>query len=156
MTIERVIGRLLKAREETLAVAESCTGGLIAHLITNVPGSSRHFKLGVVAYSNSSKTEFLGVDPGVLKKYGAVSGAVARAMAEGVRRLGRTTYGIGVTGIAGPTGGSKSKPVGTVHIAVAGPHGTRGKKYFFPRDRGTFKLFAAHTALHKLRQLISG
>lgn len=155
-SIEKVIGHLLTVRKETVAVAESCTGGLIANLITNVPGSSAYFERGMVTYSNRSKSELLGVDSQLIKKSGAVSGEVARAMAEKVRKSAKTSYGIGVTGIAGPTGGSESKPVGTVHIVVAGPKETKEKKYFFPHDREWFKLLAAHTALHKLRRIIQG
>lgn len=152
--VERAIGRLLRKRKKTLAVAESCTGGLIAHRITNVPGSSDWFEQGVVAYSNRSKAALLKVDPKLIARHGAVSDEVAVAMAEGIRRLAKTTYGIGVTGIAGPGGGTAKKPVGTVHIAVAGPRGTKEKKYFFPHDREWFKLCAAHTALHQLRRMI--
>lgn len=154
LTIEKLIGKLLQSRSETLAVAESCTGGLIAHLLTNVPGSSAYFERGVVTYSNVSKSQILGIDRKLLKKVGAVSSEVAIAMAEGIRKVSGTTYGIGVTGVAGPSGGSESKPIGTVHIAVAGPKGTKERKYFFPRDREWFKLLAAHTALHKLRRMI--
>ena len=176
-TIERVIGRLLTVRKERLAVAESCTGGLIAHMITNVPGSSNYFERGVVTYSNKSKSELLGVNPELFKTAGAVSPEVATAMAEGARKISGTTYGIGVTGVAGgypeglasppppakPDGASPStslrdwscsKPVGTVYIAVAGPRETKEKRYDVPRDREWFKLYAAHIALHKLRRLL--
>ncbi|MBI2981632.1 MAG: competence/damage-inducible protein A [Deltaproteobacteria bacterium] len=154
-TIEKTIGRLLNERKETLSVAESCTGGLISNLLTNVPGSSEYFERGVVVYSNDSKMQILGIDPVLLRKFGAVSPEVATAMAEGIREKGRTTYGIAVTGIAGPSGGTEARPVGTVHIAVAGPQETKEKKYFWPRDRESFKLFAAHVALHKLRRMIA-
>ncbi|MBI2082598.1 MAG: competence/damage-inducible protein A [Deltaproteobacteria bacterium] len=153
-TIERVIGRLLLEKKQTLSVAESCTGGLISNLLTNVPGSSGYFERGVVTYSNDSKLQILGIDLVLLQKFGAVSSEVATAMAERVRQISGTTYGIGVTGIAGPSGGTESKPVGTVHIAVAGPKETKERKYFWPRDRESFKLFAAHVALHKLRRMI--
>ncbi len=153
-TIERLIGRLLTTRKETVAVAESCTGGLIAHLLTNVPGSSAYFERGVVTYSNRSKSELLGVPAALLKKNGAVSAEVAIAMAEGIRKSAKTTYGIGVTGIAGPSGATEGKPVGTVHIAVAGPKETKERCYDIPRDREWFKLYAAQIALHKLRRMI--
>lgn len=153
-TIERVIGDLLRAKKATLAVAESCTGGLISNMLTNVPGSSEYFERGVVVYSNDSKMQMLGIDLVLLQKFGAVSSEVAIAMAERIRQISGTTYGIGVTGIAGPSGGTEAKPVGTVHIAVAGPKETKEKKYFWSRDREAFKLFAAHVALHKLRRML--
>jgi len=152
--IERLIGRLLKKRGETVAVAESCTGGFLAHLITNIPGSSKYFRGGVVAYSDDLKAAFLKIDPELIKSKGAVSSEVARAIAEGVRNVAGTTYGIGITGIAGPAGGTPQKPVGTVHIAVAGPKGTEEKKHLFPHNREWFKLLASHTALHQLRRTI--
>ena len=144
----------MEEKGETLAVAESCTGGLVANLLTNVPGSSAYFVGGIVAYSNAVKEGVLGVDPKLIREFGAVSSEVAKAMAEGIQRIAKTTYGIGVTGIAGPSGGTPQKPVGTVHIAVAGPKGTEEKKYFFPTDREWFKLLASHTALHQLLRII--
>lgn len=114
---EEEVGRLLAERGLTLAVAESCTGGLLAHQITNIPGSSRYFLLGVVAYSNAAKVQLLGVSEEVLAREGAVSEITARQMASGVRRLARADVGIGITGIAGPEGGTPEKPVGLVYLS---------------------------------------
>jgi nicotinamide-nucleotide amidase len=150
--LESVIIRLLTEREETLAVAESCTGGCIVHRLTNVPGASAVFLAGLVTYSNEAKQKFLGVSAETLAEHGAVSEAVARAMAEGVRQQNRTTYGLSVTGIAGPSGGTAAKPVGTVFIALAGPFATRVEKNFNPYDRETFKEVTAQQALDLLRR----
>lgn len=124
-TPQEVLGELLLQREATLATAESCTGGYIAHLITSVPGASRYYYGSVVSYDNSVKQNVLGVRPEVLARYGAVSSECAAQMAEGVRRRLNTTYAIATTGIAGPDGGSPDKPVGTLWIGVAGPKGTQ-------------------------------
>jgi nicotinamide-nucleotide amidase len=145
-----VVARLA-ARAERLAVAESCTGGLLAELITRVPGASNVFDLGVVAYANAMKERILGVPAEVLAAHGAVSGPVARALAEGARRAGGTTWGIGITGIAGPTGGTPEKPVGTVHLALAGPGGTQALERRFRGDRERVRRFAAYEALNLLR-----
>jgi len=118
MKPEREIGSLLRRDGLTLATAESCTGGLIAHMITNVPGSSEYFERGFVVYSNRSKTELLDVKPGLIKRHGAVSPEVARAMAAGARAVSGASYGLAVTGIAGPVTDESQKPVGLVFIAV--------------------------------------
>ncbi|HKV12685.1 MAG TPA: CinA family nicotinamide mononucleotide deamidase-related protein, partial [Thermoanaerobaculia bacterium] len=120
-TLESVVGELLRAAGATLTVAESCTGGLLGQKITAVSGSSDYFLGGFITYTNPLKTELAGVPEAMLAEHGAVSEPVARAMAEGVRRALRSDYGIGITGVAGPGGGSEEKPVGTVHVAVAGP-----------------------------------
>ena len=151
-TIEQVVGRLLKAQKATIALAESCTGGLMTHMLTNVSGSSAYVDRGCVVYSNRSKQDILGISPDILKEHGAVSGVVAKEMAVQVRRLAQTTYGLAVTGIAGPTGGTKDKPIGTVHIALATPMEVREKGYHFPLSREMFKIIVAHVALHKLRR----
>lgn len=153
-TLESVLGRVLKEKEKTVAVAESCTGGLVAHRITNVPGASDYFKNGVVAYSNEAKTAVLGVSADTIKKQGAVSSQCAIQMAQGVRRISKTDYGIGITGIAGPAGGSAQKPVGTVHIAIAGHHGNWEKKYVIPSNREWFKLMASSLAIDRLRRIL--
>lgn len=130
-TLESVTGTLLRSRGETLATAESCTGGNIAHRFTAMPGASDYFLGGVVAYSNEVKTALLGVDPDSLNRYGAVSRSVAEQMAEGVRRATGATYGISTTGIAGPSGGTPDKPVGTVWMAVATPEGVHARCMVF-------------------------
>jgi nicotinamide-nucleotide amidase len=154
-TLEAVVVKLLKQRKETLATAESCTGGFIANCVTNVSGASEVFLAGYVTYANSAKSDVLGVDPKLLEKHGAVSDHVARAMAEGARSRSDSTYGVATTGIAGPNGGSDEKPVGTVYIALASADSkTVAKKFFFPTDRETFKQLAAQTALNLLRRKI--
>jgi nicotinamide-nucleotide amidase len=148
-----VVVKLLKQRNETLATAESCTGGLIADQITNVPGASEIFLAGYVTYANSAKSDVLNVDSKLIEKHGAVSEAVARALAEGARTRAASTYALSTTGIAGPTGGSNEKPVGTVYIALASENSkTLATKFFFPTDRETFKQLAAQTALDILRR----
>ena len=151
--LEEVVVRLLKQRKQTLATAESCTGGLIANQITNVSGASEVFLAGYVTYANSAKSDVLNVDSKLIDKHGAVSEAVARAMAEGARTRAASTYGLATTGIAGPTGGSDEKPVGTVYIALAsGDSETVARKFLFPTDRETFKQLAAQAALDLLRR----
>ena len=147
-----VVGGMLSKRGMTLAVAESCTGGLIASTITDCPGSSAWFERGVVTYSNRSKTELLGVTDEMLRAHGAVAAETAMAMAEGIRRASGATFGVAVTGIAGPGGGSPEKPVGTVHVALATPAGTEQHEYHFNRDRSWFKQIVAWTALDLVRQ----
>ena len=151
-TLEEVIVKLLTARNETLALAESCTGGLLANRITNVPGASTVFVAGYVCYANQAKIDILDVDPKLIEKHGAASEAVARALAERARACAASTYALATTGIAGPTGGSPEKPVGTVYIALAGPDDILAKKLFFPSDRETFKQLAAQAAFDLLRR----
>ncbi len=151
--LEQVVVTLLKQRNQTLATAESCTGGLIANRITNISGASEVFLAGYVTYANSAKSDVLSVDPKLIEKHGAVSDAVARAMAEGGRARAASTFGLATTGIAGPTGGSDEKPVGTVYIALAAEDSqTVAKKFLFPTDRETFKHLAAQAALDLLRR----
>lgn len=137
-------------RKATLATAESCSGGLIAHRVTNVAGASAYFLGGVVSYSNQAKLELLNVSPADLNAHGAVSEPVARQMAEGVRLRFGATWGIGVTGIAGPTGGTPEKPVGLVYIAVSGPAGTVIRRNQFVGPRESVKEQTAQTALELL------
>jgi nicotinamide-nucleotide amidase len=138
-----------------LATAESCTGGLIANRITNVPGSSAVFIAGYVCYSNQAKIEMLNVDPKLIEENGAVSEPVARVLAEHACACADSNYSLATTGIAGPTGGSAEKPVGTVYIALASADSkTVVKKFFFPTDRETFKQLAAQWALDLLRRKI--
>jgi nicotinamide-nucleotide amidase len=151
-SLEEVVVRRLAALGKTLAVAESCTGGCIAHKITNVPGASEVFVEGFVTYSNGAKTRALGVPVELIAEHGAVSEPVARAMAEGAMRAAGADFGLATTGIAGPGGGTPEKPVGTVFIALAARDGeTRVAKYSYPTDRGTFKDLTAQTALDMLR-----
>jgi competence/damage-inducible protein CinA-like protein len=141
----------LAARGERLAVAESCTGGLVAELVTRVAGASNVFDLGVVAYANAVKERMVGVPADLLAAHGAVSEPVARALAEGARRAGAATWGLGITGIAGPTGGTPEKPVGTVHVALAGAAGTQAVQRLYRGDRERIRRMAAFEALNVLR-----
>ncbi|HTN53076.1 MAG TPA: competence/damage-inducible protein A [Anaeromyxobacter sp.] len=147
---EVVVARLA-ARAERVAVAESCTGGLLTELVTRVPGASAVLDLGVVAYANEMKEALVGVGHDLLAAHGAVSEPVARALAEGARRTGRAAWGLGVTGIAGPTGGTPEKPVGTVHLALAGPGGTSAVARLYRGDRERIRRQAAYEALNLLR-----
>src|ERR1700730_385180 len=143
-TLEETIVKLLSGRKETIALAESCTGGLLMHRLTNVPGASEVVLAGYVPYANEAKIDILGVDPELIEKDGAVSEPVARAMADGARARAGSTYALATTGIAGPSGGSGEKPVGTVYVALsAGEERTTVRKYFFPNDRETFKQMTA-------------
>jgi nicotinamide-nucleotide amidase len=150
---EQVLIRMLTERNETLATAESCTGGLLAHRLTNVPGSSVAFLAGFVVYANEAKMSALGVDTALIKKHGAVSKEVADAMAEGARERTEATYALATTGIAGPSGGSKKKPVGTIYIALASRATETLVRHFnFLSDRETFKQLAAQAAFNLLRE----
>jgi len=152
----QVVGELLAARSETVATAESCTAGRIAAMITAVPGSSGWYLGGGVVYANAEKTRQCGVDPELIEREGAVSEPVARALAEGIRTRVGASWGIGVTGIAGPGGGSAEKPVGTVHIAVAGPDGTHHRRLHLPFDRERVMSMTAALALDQLRRQLDG
>jgi nicotinamide-nucleotide amidase len=134
-SLEEVEGKLLTERGVTLGVAESCTGGLISHRITNIPGSSAYFLCGVVSYSNESKRDVLGVDAELIARHGAVSAEVAASMAEGVRRIAGADIGISTTGVAGPGGGSASKPVGLMYTGYATKSGVSTKRLHFVEDR---------------------
>lgn len=152
-TLEEVVGALLTLRNQTLALAESCTGGLISSMLTNIPGSSGFFDRGVVCYSNTSKISLLDVSPNILEKHGAVSAETAIAMAEGVRWLAQTSYGLAVTGIAGPSGETTEKPIGLVYIALSSVQDeTQWRKFLFSGDRLTIKTRTVQTALNMLRQ----
>jgi len=152
-SLEQVVGDLLRTRNETLAVAESCTGGLIADLVTDVPGSSEYFLLSTVTYANVAKIKILGVASGTLDQYGAVSEETAREMARGVQRVSGATYGLATSGIAGPGGATDGKPVGTVCIGLATSDSVSGRCYHFAFDnrRMNKRIFAA-TALELLRR----
>jgi nicotinamide-nucleotide amidase len=153
-TLEGVVGDLLRSRRATLSAAESCTGGLLSERITAIPGSSDYFLGGAVTYSNELKTLLVGVPPEMLAVHGAVSEPVALAMAAGARAAFASTYGVGITGVAGPGGGSAEKPVGTVHIAVAGPGEgeVEHRKVRFPGDRERVRAQSAQLALEMLRR----
>ena len=150
--MEEVVGRRLAMTEFTVAVAESCTGGLIAQRLTNVPGSSKYFLEGVVTYSNESKVRLLGVDKKMIKEFGAVSQQVARDMARGVRHKAKSDFGLAVTGIAGPGGGTEEKPVGLVYIALADDAHTEHRKLMIPGDRELIRWRASQAALDMLRR----
>lgn len=152
--LEGVVIRLLAEREHTLATAESCTGGYISSSLTNVSGSSAAFLGGVVSYSNEAKQRFLHVKPETLDRHGAVSEDTAREMAEGIRQELNATYGLAVTGIAGPAGGTLEKPVGTVFIALAGPTRTLVLHFLNPYDRATFKFMTSRQALDMVRRTV--
>jgi nicotinamide-nucleotide amidase len=152
--MERVVGDLLRARGYTVAAAESCTGGLLTSRLTDVPGSSAYVMQSVVVYSNEAKTALVGVPPSLIAEHGAVSEPVALAMAAGVRARAGTAVGIGITGIAGPDGGSPGKPVGTVAIAVEGPWGAAVRTRVFPGGREQVKFFASQAALDDLRRAL--
>lgn len=152
--LEQVVVRLLAERHRWLALAESCTGGFIANRITNVPGASAVLWGGGVTYANDAKMKLVGVSEETLREHGAVSEATAREMAEGVRRISKSDYAIAVTGIAGPSGGSAEKPVGTVFIAVATPRGVEVRRSLNDFDRETFKYVTSQQALDMLRRAL--
>jgi nicotinamide-nucleotide amidase len=151
-TMESCVGRLLREAGQTLAVAESCTGGLVASRITDVPGASDYFLAGIVAYANEAKVKYLGVPAELLEAHGAVSEECARAMAEGVRAQTGADWGLATTGIAGPTGGTPAKPVGLVFIASAGPDGVACEQQKWPGTRDQFKQRVSQMALNLLRK----
>jgi nicotinamide-nucleotide amidase len=155
-TLEKVVGRALSEAGRTIATAESCTGGLIAEKLTDVPGSSAYFLGGVVAYANSAKETLLGVPALVLQEHGAVSDLVARAMAEGVRARFGSDFGLATTGISGPGGGSDEKPVGLVHVAIASDAGTHADAFVFPLDRTRHRQLTAQLALDWVRRSLAG
>ncbi len=156
-SIEEVVQRLLAERGETVSTAESCTGGSIASLITDASGSSRVFESGFVTYANEAKRDILGVPQEVLDQFGAVSNETVVAMAEGCLRVSGADHAIAVSGIAGPTGGTDEKPVGTVHVAIASRGAeTFAKRYFYPIDRLSFKMRVTRLALDLLRRRLLG
>jgi len=145
------VASLLEEKKLRVATAESCTGGLLGHMLTNVPGSSTYYEGGVVAYSNSLKTKLLGVSRATLERYGAVSAPTARQMAEGIRQMADVDIGLATTGIAGPGGSTPEKPVGLVYVALAA-HTTEVREFRFPGDRGDNKLSTVREALQILRE----
>lgn len=154
--MEEVVGHLLLKKKLTISVAESCTGGLIGHRLTSVPGSSEYFLGGVIVYSNQSKTDLLRVDPKTLKTYGAVSGRTVEEMACGARQQVKTNLGLAVTGIAGPDGGTRQKPVGTVYVGLAAGDKYFSKEYRFWGNREQVKLNSSMMALDWVRRYLNG
>lgn len=150
--LEDAVVRLLSAAGKTLTVAESCTGGYLAHRLTNVPGASQVFDSGLIVYSNESKMRLLGVSPAILQEHGAVSENTAQEMADGARRIAKTDYAISITGIAGPTGGTSEKPVGTAFIGLADAQSTTTRQCRYPGEREAFKQSVSQHALDLLRR----
>ncbi len=153
-TLEEVLVKMLIKRKQTLAIAESCTGGLLANRITNVAGASAVLLAGYVCYANEAKIDILEIDPRMIEQHGAVSEQVARVMADGARKRAKSTYALATTGIAGPSGGSEEKPVGTVYVALASGEEIKVKKLFVPSDRETFKQLVAQAAFEMLRRRV--
>lgn len=153
-SLEALVGGLLKEKGFKIATAESCTGGLLASLITDVSGASEYFLAGLVTYSNEAKIKLLEVAAETIQNFGAVSSETALEMARGIRKISGADFGVSLTGIAGPSGGTTEKPVGTVHIAVVHPDGEWEKAYLFPFGRERFKQVAAATALDRLRRIL--
>lgn len=153
--LEAVVGDLLRDAELTIAVAESCSGGLLASRLTDVPGSSAYFDRGVVCYSNRAKSDWLGVPEALIETHGAVSEPVARAMADGVRERAAAAVGVGITGIAGPGGGTPGKPVGTVAVAVVTPHASAVRTFHFFGGRDMVKFQSAQAAMNMLRLMLT-
>jgi competence/damage-inducible protein CinA-like protein len=150
-SLPEVVGNLLKKASRKVAVAESCTGGLLASRITDVPGSSTYFERGVVVYSNLAKTQLLGVPAEIIEAHGAVSEPVANAMADSIRKIANVDFGISITGIAGPDGGTPEKPVGTVFIGLSDSNQTQVEKFSFPGNRDRIKFMSTQAALNLLR-----
>jgi nicotinamide-nucleotide amidase len=156
-TLERVVGQLLREADCTVAVAESCSGGLIAERITSVPGASEYFAGGVVAYGNAAKVSLLNVSPELLQAEGAVSEPVARAMAEGARERFASDFGLATTGISGPAGASDATPLGTLYVALARKgHSTHADRFVFALDRPRHRMIASHIALDWVRRSLLG
>ena len=151
-TLESVVGALLRERSQTLATAESCTGGLLGSRITDIAGSSAYYLGGVVSYTAAAKIDLAGVDAALIAEHGEVSEAVAVALANGIRTRFGATWGVGITGIAGPGGGTETKPVGTVHVAVAGPHGHKHRHILWQGPRTIVKWYSTQQALDLLRR----
>lgn len=156
MTLEKKIGKILRERSLTLGLAESCTGGLVAGRVTSIPGSSAYFMAGFVTYSNSAKTKFLAVPDRLIKQHGAVSDAVARHMAKGVRETAGADIGISITGIAGPAGGSPEKPVGTVFVGLATIKNVCVRKFLFNGSRHKIRKQSSVEALTILLDYLEG
>ena len=155
-TMEAIVGDLLKERNMTISVAESCTGGLIGHRLTSIPGSSLYFERGIIVYSNRSKVEMLGVNKQTIDSYGAVSDQTVREMAQGIKKTAKTDMGLAVTGIAGPSGGAEDKPVGTVFIGLSVDGKILSGQYRFSGERDKVKLTTSEMALDWVRRYLNG
>lgn len=156
MKIEEKIVRLLTVKHKTISVAESCTGGLLAQRLTSVPGASTVFGFGVVSYSGKAKNVFLKVRPSLIRRYGEVSKEVALAMARGIQKVSQSDYSISITGIAGPTGGTSQKPVGTVYLSLLSQKAAHIKKCLLRGNRNQIRMKATTIALHWLHQALKG
>lgn len=154
--MEEIVGSMLIKKKKTVAFAESCTGGRIGNLLTDVPGSSRYFLGSVIVYSNKAKVDLLNVSEKTLENHGAVSDPTACEMAEGARRIFQSDLGLSVTGIAGPDGGSKEKPVGTVHIGLSSKENTISKRYLFPGTRDQIKQHSTMMTMDWIRRYLNG
>ncbi len=154
MQTEQRISKLLNQKHKTISIAESCTGGLLCHRITNIPGSSEYFKLGVIPYANEEKIKVLNIPKKLLETKGAVSPEVAKLMAQNIRRIAKTDFGIGITGIAGPAGKTPQKPLGLVYIAFASARKRTVKKFNFKGSRLSIKTQATEAALKLLEKSI--
>ena len=154
MLLEEIVASKLKLQKKTIAIAESCTGGLLSHRLTNIPGSSRYLKFGLIAYSYDAKTKFLKVSKATLKKFGAVSQPVALSMAGEVRKVLNTDFGIGITGIAGPGGGTKTKSIGLTYIAVCSRNKAAISRSVFTGNRLSIKTKATTKALKMLLEFL--
>ena len=154
LTLEQHVADLLLSLKMTIAVAESCTGGLICHRLTNISGSSDYFEMGIITYSNRSKTASLAVSEDIIETRGAVSGACVEAMGVGVKEKAETPLGFAVSGIAGPTGGTAEKPVGTVYMALAGLEDVQSWRFLFKGSRQQIKAQASEEALVKIRDYL--
>jgi nicotinamide-nucleotide amidase len=155
-TLQEVVGRMLTEKRQKVTTAESCTGGLLAKMITDVSGSSDYFRMGFVTYSNQAKYERLGVSMEIINVYGAVSESVVQAMATNAKRLAKADFALAISGVAGPTGGSPTKPVGMVCIAMADETGMQARTFNFPGDRDWIRQRAAKMALTMLRYRLLG
>ena len=153
-TLAEVVGRKLAEQNKTITLAESCTGGLVAKMLTDVPGASGYFHYGWITYSNNAKISQLNVPAELLEKHGAVSAEVSVAMAKGAKNIAGADYAIGITGIAGPTGATEQKPLGLVYISVDGPDNCITERYLFAYERKFMRLRTAQTALNMLRNAI--
>ncbi|MBT9131704.1 nicotinamide-nucleotide amidohydrolase family protein [candidate division NPL-UPA2 bacterium Unc8] len=154
-SLERIVAGLLTSKNKTIAVAESCTGGIVSSKLTDVPGSSCYFREGIIAYSNEAKIRLLGVPPEMIKRFGAVSSQVAELMADGVRKSSSADIGIAITGIAGPEGGTTEKPVGLVYLGLADGNRVICEEYHFTGERSAIKLRASEAALKLVRRTLT-